>query len=600
MKKKFALLLAILGIVITLQGQIPSDGLVAHYTFDNTLNDAASGNNLSSSGATYGVGEIENAFSFTGSEECYSTDVNFRRVFDSKNSWSVSMWYNSSVPYNEATGYGTNAKMLFACDGVNSSPYKRTWIRASESGIHLSRMLGSGNGVELVAEYNFLPNTWYHVSVNYDGLNTTVYINGAIADHNVSGDIVQDIGSVDANTERVTIGGNRQDNVIQWKGLIDETYIYNRTLTSEEVEGVFEESGRSVSDESLVAYYPFNANADDESGKGNHGTVNSATLTTDRFGNENSAYYFDGIDDFIEVNNHPTLNNQTFTISAWVNCASIANETGEIILKGDYPSYNYGINKDINNYFTGFSNSNNTYLGVISTSPVQMDNWYHMIFTHDGSSAKLYIDNTLMSDSVASDVSINTDNLYFGSYFGTSLFFNGIIDDIRIYSTSLDSSEVTTLYNEGKCFETVYDTITTEVFDTTYVTINDTLITEVMDTTYITINDTIQIYEYISVTDTLVIDAVLTGLNPPENINRLKVYPNPAKDFIFINTGDYTKMDRYQMKIIDQLGSVVFETNVEEPLYEINLSTWSGTGLYFINIIDDIGQTIEVRKIVLQ
>lgn len=113
-------------------------------------------------------------------------------------------------------------------------------------------------------------------------------------------------------------------------------------------------------------------------------------------------------------------------------------------------------------------------------------------------------------------------------------------------------------------------------------------------------NDTIPEYQYISVTDTLIINAVLTGLNPPENINRLKVYPNPAKDFIFINTGDYTKMDRYQLKIIDQLVSVVFETNVEEPLYEVNLSTWSGMGLYFIHIIDDTGQTIEVRKIILQ
>ena len=58
--------------------------------------------------------------------------------------------------------------------------------------------------------------------------------------------------------------------------------------------------GQDLSD-GLVAYYPFNGNADDESGNGNNGKVNGATLTTDRNGNANSAYDFDGNDDFISA-----------------------------------------------------------------------------------------------------------------------------------------------------------------------------------------------------------------------------------------------------------------------------------------------------------
>jgi hypothetical protein len=53
----------------------------------------------------------------------------------------------------------------------------------------------------------------------------------------------------------------------------------------------------------LVGWWPFNGNANDESGNGNHGTVNGATLTEDRFGNLNSAYSFDGISNYISVNN---------------------------------------------------------------------------------------------------------------------------------------------------------------------------------------------------------------------------------------------------------------------------------------------------------
>ena len=53
----------------------------------------------------------------------------------------------------------------------------------------------------------------------------------------------------------------------------------------------------------LVGWWPFNGNANDESGNGNNGTVNGATLTADRFGNANSAYSFDGVDDYINCVN---------------------------------------------------------------------------------------------------------------------------------------------------------------------------------------------------------------------------------------------------------------------------------------------------------
>ncbi len=59
-------------------------------------------------------------------------------------------------------------------------------------------------------------------------------------------------------------------------------------------------------------------------------------------------------------------------------------------------------------------------------------------------------------------------------------------------------------------------------------------------------------------------------------------------------------MEGYALKIINQLGATVFETIVEEPLYEVNLSTWSGVGLYFVLVIDSGGNIIDIRKIVLQ
>ncbi len=60
--------------------------------------------------------------------------------------------------------------------------------------------------------------------------------------------------------------------------------------------------------DSLVAYYPFSGNANDMSGNGNDGVVHGSLLISDRFGNTSSAYFFDGIDDFINVASSEKLN----------------------------------------------------------------------------------------------------------------------------------------------------------------------------------------------------------------------------------------------------------------------------------------------------
>ena len=72
----------------------------------------------------------------------------------------------------------------------------------------------------------------------------------------------------------------------------------------------------------LVAYYPFNGNANDASGNGNNGVVNGATLTSDRNGNVENAYNFDG-SNFISVSDNDLLDlTNDFTISSWFNPSS--------------------------------------------------------------------------------------------------------------------------------------------------------------------------------------------------------------------------------------------------------------------------------------
>jgi hypothetical protein len=74
----------------------------------------------------------------------------------------------------------------------------------------------------------------------------------------------------------------------------------------------------------LVGWWPFNGNANDESGNGNNGTVSGATLTSDRFGNSNKAYSFNGLNDFIQSDTISYLNLSINSISTWIYAPSFS------------------------------------------------------------------------------------------------------------------------------------------------------------------------------------------------------------------------------------------------------------------------------------
>src|SRR5579862_6202583 len=87
----------------------------------------------------------------------------------------------------------------------------------------------------------------------------------------------------------------------------------------------------------LVAYYPFNGNAHDQSGNGNDGTVYGASLTTDRFGFLTNAYLFNGANDYIQVGDTPVLTMTNFlTISAWIKPGSSSSANMIVSKEGQY------------------------------------------------------------------------------------------------------------------------------------------------------------------------------------------------------------------------------------------------------------------------
>ena len=208
----------------------------------------------------------------------------------------------------------------------------------------------------------------------------------------------------------------------------------------------------------LVAYYPFSGNANDSSGNGNNGTVNNATLTTDRFGNANSAYRYDGATSYINIPNSNSLKfNGQLTISVWVNAVSLPSPLSYILSKGGdggtpnswcFPVESNGLVE-----LSVYDNTGNKNNQCNSTAnAVVVNNWVNITSTFDGSTTKIFI-NGVMNNSVLSNYTTFSNNydLKFGRRYisGLPYFFNGKIDDARIYSRALDSTEIQSLYHEG-------------------------------------------------------------------------------------------------------------------------------------------------------
>ncbi len=105
---------------------------------------------------------------------------------------------------------------------------------------------------------------------------------------------------------------------------------------------------------------------------------------------------------------------------------------------------------------------------------------------------------------------------------------------------------------------------------------------------------------FVTVQDTLVIDVTLTGVSAPNNMNTVKVYPNPAIDQITIDNGNLSSMAGYSMQIKNSQGQSVFRSLVNQQQFTINLNAWNGNGLYFLYIEDANSNIIIIKKIVLQ
>ena len=288
----------------------------------------------------------------------------------------------------------------------------------------------------------------------------------------------------------------------------------------------------------LQAHYPFSGNADDISGNGNDGTTfGSPTLTTDRFGNANSAYEFDGIDDLI--NTYSTFDYPNRTLSLWINPYDLngSGPSAHVAITQDDDALNNGIlrvdftNGEMKLWAGGVS-------GAYTNNSISINSWMHLVLIREGATSKYYLNNVLVHTSTA-DESGSTFNpvpdFIIGSGRSTiNQFFEGKIDDIRIYDRAIKEYEIDSLFNQ------------------TYST------AQIEETSFY-------------------------GLN---------VFPNPSSNMTHI---ECDSMQPYMIEIMDEMGRVIQSFSTEKNKTTINIMNYP-TGIYYTRI--HFNNEIAIKKLI--
>lgn len=210
----------------------------------------------------------------------------------------------------------------------------------------------------------------------------------------------------------------------------------------------------------LVGWWPFNGNANDESGNGNNGTVNGATLISDRNGVANAAYNFDGSNDYINVPNSNSISIQgNFSMSFWMymnggSCNPRVMEINQNL--NSCGGYGFAVNGTSNQsrtiHYTSFGSCSNS-VGLVNTSnSIPSLSWHHVVVSINGVTATgtVYVDGAVfqtMSGTQIPTFSYNNNALTFGNINANRCdWWGGYLDDIGLWNRALTASEVSGLF----------------------------------------------------------------------------------------------------------------------------------------------------------
>lgn len=439
---------------------------VALYQLDGNTNDTAGSHNSTASNVTYSTGKFGQCAVFNGSSQYITTGVDSSDI--SMTNTSFSCWVNFTA---------TSGTIM---DNGGATSTGRGLILETGSGYIVWQQANGTSGQSTAitsASNSYNDGNWHHVVGTIDSNRVMkLYIDG-----NVESSTPTANSSASSPLYTLEIGRRASLNSQYFNGSIDQVRIYDKSLSSDEVSILYNETTSTASNTNVLgegsglALYTLDYDASDAGGNYD-GTATDVTFGVD--GQINYGASFNGTSSKITLPTGSPFNdsNTIKSISGWIKPDTL---TDRVYLYSHSSSTNandyfyVGYLGDLNRIYVAVrdgssSNQNNRYANVTLNS-----NWNHIVAQLNGSTVEIWLNgvkqtvNDTISGSATSSswidyptydsavvASIGIQRAYDPNY------SNGLIDQVRIFSKALSSSEISTLYAETAC---VYTSTTDQV-----------------------------------------------------------------------------------------------------------------------------------------
>ena len=391
------------------------------------------------SNVTYTTGKFGQAAVFNGSSSNISIGT---ELIPATSNFSLSFWINRNTSsdsdlFNQATSSGDI----------------RTYFKLFSNGTFGVFSAGTnGSRIQVPNTTSAITNgQWEHIAIVRDGSNMTFYINGTGETETISG------GTVGVGRGDLTIGSASAAP----DAIIDQVRIFNTALSAGEVTILYNETVATASNSYInlpsgVAYYKM-SDATDQTGSYDGTATDVNFNVAGKFGN---AGEFNGSSSKV-LASVPKSSNQSF--SFWTKHGTQSNSTAT------YLGYS---NTGSNGFFSLCISSGNfsilywngsTYARNTSTINIADNTWHHVILNTVGNVFTIYLDGntTPVYTTTLSGFTHATRNdlqISFETPDGAASYFNGSIDQVRIFNRVITSTEVETLYDEVQCIPTIVPT----------------------------------------------------------------------------------------------------------------------------------------------
>ena len=437
------------------------DGLVAYYPFNGNANGIGSADlDFSTSNLQFidgNSGTPKDAVLFNGTTALSTeSSAGFLNIFGSQKESSVSLWIKPDGKRNNqcivTKGFiSDNA-------GLGNRYFTISYVNG---GVSFNLYNFQQNNYIYVPPSIITTDSWQHLVV-VRSIIWKIYLDGKDITNLCQNDLINQGWSTDYNLvldgAPLTVGAyNFRTSSTQFNyqnyytGSLTKLRFYSRGLSSDEVKALYDYEStppdNSFITNGLVAYYPFNGNANDESGNGNHGIANTVEWRSSNNENNGKSVFLTG-GATVQVQHSASLSFpklKPFAISLWVNPSSTY---GHILGKRSaVQNCNYQIIFDNGKLFF---HGDPFYQELGSGDLLQMNKWSHILCTWDGFTSRIFIDGRLSATGTGANSNPlgteNTADLLIGGS-ATYARYSGGIDNLRIYNRALSDGEVKVLYD---------------------------------------------------------------------------------------------------------------------------------------------------------